>query len=170
MTSNWSIRNARIVLGDRAIERGSLQIVGDRIASVSDADADGFDLEGGTLLPGFIDAHIHGAAGVDVMAASAEQLQHVSTFLASQGVTAWLPTFVPAADEEYQAAVAAIEKALDGEGARILGLHYEGPFVNSAQCGALHTEYFKTYDGPAVLDLLPVPQNSAAVKLITLAP
>ena len=170
MTSNWSIRNARIVLGDRVIERGSLQIVGDQIASVSERDTDGFDLEGGTLLPGFIDAHIHGAVGVDVLTASVEHLQQVSTFLASQGVTAWLPTFVPAADEEYQAAVAAIEKASGGGGARIVGLHYEGPFVNSAQCGALHTEYFKTYDSPTVLDLLPVPRNPAAVKMITLAP
>ncbi|HEX7296885.1 MAG TPA: N-acetylglucosamine-6-phosphate deacetylase [Pyrinomonadaceae bacterium] len=170
MTSNWSIRNSRIVLGNRVLESGSLQIVGDRIASVSDKDADGFNLEGATLFPGFIDAHIHGAIGVDVMAASAEQLHQVSMFLASRGVTAWLPTFVPAADEEYQSAVAAIEKASDGGGARRVGLHYEGPFVNSAQCGALHTEYFKTYDSPAVLDLLPVPRTSAAVKMITLAP
>jgi len=168
--ANWSLRNARVVLSDRVIERGSLQIVGDQIASVGDGIADGFDLEGTTLLPGFIDAHIHGAVGVDVMTASAGDLQQVSTFLASQGVTAWLPTFVPAADPEYQAAVASIEKASEGGGARIVGLHYEGPFVNSAQCGALHTEYFKTYDNPTVLDLLPVPQTSATVKLITLAP
>ncbi len=47
-------------------------------------------------------------------------------------------------------------------------MHYEGPFVNSAQCGALHTEYFKTYHGPEVLDILPVPDTGA--KMITLAP
>jgi len=56
----------------------------------------------------------------------------------------------------------------DREGARVLGLHYEGPFVNTAQCGALHTEYFKTYSAPSDLDALPVPQN--AVHMITMAP
>jgi N-acetylglucosamine-6-phosphate deacetylase len=47
-------------------------------------------------------------------------------------------------------------------------VHYEGPFVNTAQCGALHTEYFKTYSGPDDLNSLPLPGN--AVKMITLAP
>lgn len=169
-----TLSNGRVVQRDRILEHGFVKIDGAQIVSTSDrpaaSDANDIDLRGATLFPGFIDAHIHGAVGVDVMTANAEQLQQVSAFLASQGVTAWLPTFVPAADEEYQAAVAAIEKAADGGGARIVGLHYEGPFVNSAQCGALHTEYFKTYDSPTVLDLLPVPQKLAAVKLITLAP
>ena len=172
--TKFTLGNARVVLRDRILGNGFVQIDGARIGIVSDrqqtSDANDFDLRGVTLFPGLIDAHIHGAIGVDVMAASAEQLQQVSIFLASQGVTAWLPTFVPAAEDEYRAAVAAIEEASHSGGARIVGLHYEGPFVNSAQCGALHTEHFKTYDGPTVLDLLPVPRSSAEVKMITLAP
>jgi N-acetylglucosamine-6-phosphate deacetylase len=50
----------------------------------------------------------------------------------------------------------------------VLGVHYEGPFVNSAQCGALHTEYFKTYSDPSDVDGLPVPLD--LVRMITLAP
>jgi N-acetylglucosamine-6-phosphate deacetylase len=170
-----SLVNATLVLRDRELPRARLDIEDAKIARIvterNQAETGAaLDLAGAKLIPGFIDVHIHGAVGHDVMTATPDQLNEVSRFLASQGVTGWLPTFVPAADEEYQAAVAAIEKALDGGGARIAGLHYEGPFVNSAQCGALHTEYFKTYDSPTVLDLLPVPQNSAAVKLITLAP
>ena len=57
---------------------------------------------------------------------------------------------------------------MSGPGARILGVHYEGPFVNTAQCGALHTEYFKTYSGPEDLNSLSLPEN--AVRMITLAP
>src|SRR6185369_6280242 len=100
-------------------------------------------LAGATLLPGFIDFHIHGAAGIDVMDATANDLHEVSEYLASQGVTGWLPTFVPASDDNYASAIAAISEAMHGRGARVLGVHYEGPFVNTAQCGALHTEYFK---------------------------
>jgi N-acetylglucosamine-6-phosphate deacetylase len=55
-----------------------------------------------------------------------------------------------------------------GGGAHVLGVHYEGPFVNTAQCGALHTEYFKTYASVADLDSLPLP--SSGVRMITLAP
>src|SRR6185312_116164 len=66
-------------------------------------------------------------------------------------------------------AVQAIAKAAhDSRGARVLGAHYEGPFVNSAQCGALHTEYFKTYSVPGDLDFLCVAQDG--VRMITLAP
>lgn len=163
------LNNARIVLPDRVIEGGSVAIESGTIASVSEAtSANGMDLSGSVLIPGFIDVHIHGSVGIDVMDATAEQLSEISAYLASQGVTAWVPTFVPAADENYASAVAAIDGARQlSTGARVLGVHYEGPFVNSAQCGALHTEYFRTYSGPADIDDLPVPEG---VRMITLAP
>ncbi|HEY0367140.1 MAG TPA: N-acetylglucosamine-6-phosphate deacetylase, partial [Pyrinomonadaceae bacterium] len=111
----------------------------------------------------------HGAVGIDVMAATPAGLREVSMYLASQGVTAWLPTLVPGSDENYASVAAVVSECLnEDEGARVLGLHYEGPFVNSAQCGALHTEYFKTYSGSKDLDALPVPENS--VRMITMAP
>ena len=164
------LNNARVVLPDREIDGGSVVIEDGRIASISEeAAVQGFDLTGLVLIPGFIDVHIHGAVGIDVMDATADQLCAISEFLATQGVTAWLPTFVPAADRNYASAVEAIAKAAQSlRGARVLGVHYEGPFVNSAQCGALHTEYFKTYSGPGDVDGLPVP--SSLVRMITLAP
>jgi N-acetylglucosamine-6-phosphate deacetylase len=60
-------------------------------------------------------------------------------------------TLVPSSDDNYGRVAQAIEVAMQtsSRGARILGIHYEGPFVNSAQCGALHTNYFKAYSGPA---------------------
>jgi N-acetylglucosamine-6-phosphate deacetylase len=181
------LNNARIVLPDRVIDGGSIVVEDGRIASVSDAVAgEGLDCSGLVLLPGFIDVHIHGSAGIDVMDATAEQLSVVAEYLASQGVTGWVPTFVPAADAAYARGVEAIAKAAhESRGARVLGVHYEGPFVNSAQCGALHTEYFKTYSGPADVDSLPLPvtsplldrtglsaavNGSRLVRMITLAP
>ena len=161
------LNNARVVLPDREIDRGSVVIEDGRIASVSESTgAEGLDLSGLVLLPGFIDVHIHGAVGMDVMDATAEQLSEISEYLASQGVTGWVPTFVPAADENYASAVEAISKVV--RGARALGVHYEGPFVNTLQCGALHAEYFKTYSGPEDLDFLITTEN--AVRMITLAP
>jgi N-acetylglucosamine-6-phosphate deacetylase len=195
--SNQSVllRRARIVNHDRMIERGALLIESGRIARVFDPEIDqlpavdsAIDLEGLTIFPGFIDVHIHGAAGVDTMSASADDLRRVSQFLAGKGVTAWLPTLVPAADEQYKLSIRAVEQAVaqtsvcdspDGTVdhrlrsvplARVLGVHYEGPFVNSEQCGALHREHFRTFKVPDDLDSLPTIKHEGAIHLITLAP
>ena len=164
------LKNADVVLPDRKVKKASVLVADGRIASLDVAVADEeFDLGGATLLPGFIDVHIHGAVGVDVMDATADDLSAMSEYLASQGVTSWLPTFVPASDENYASAIGAIsEAAKRSAGARIVGVHYEGPFVNTKQCGALHTEYFKSYSRPEDLDFLIVPDNAA--RMITLAP
>lgn len=165
------LRDATVVLPDRTIQHGTILVEDEYISSIGAEvipDVETIDLGGMTLLPGFIDVHIHGAVGVDVMDATPEALGEVSNYLASQGVTGWLPTFVPASDANYSSAVAAISESMRNGGARVLGVHYEGPFVNSAQCGALHTEYFKTYSGPDDLDFLRVLPD--AVKMITLAP
>ena len=169
------LKNASVVTADHLIEHGTVVIDSGVIASVAERGSatqeTALDLFGLFLLPGFIDVHIHGAVGVDTMNASAAQLGGLAEFLATQGVTGWLPTFVPASDENYASAVAAIATAAqDSKGARVLGVHYEGPFVNSAQCGALHTEYFKTYARPSDVDSLPLPNFANSVKMITLAP
>ena len=164
------LKNASVVLPDREVVAPVL-IADGKIAAIGNAAAadEEIDLSDCTLLPGFIDVHIHGAAGLDVMDATTDGLRSVSDYLASQGVTSWLPTFVPASDAHYASAVAMIsEAATNSSGARILGVHYEGPFVNTKQCGALHTEYFKTYSRPEDLEFLVVPEN--AVRMITVAP
>lgn len=171
------LRHAAIVLPERIVSRGTILIEDGMISALDESDtldaagAEVIDLSGTTLLPGFIDFHIHGAVGVDVMAATSAGLNEVSRYLASQGVTSWLPTFVPASDDNYASAIGTIAEAMQNSepgAARVLGVHYEGPFVNSAQCGALHVEYFKTYSGPADLDSLPV--HPEMVRMITLAP
>ena len=169
------LHNARIVLVDRILEHGSVLIRDERIATVSasalsSSDAEQVDLQRFTLFPGFIDVHIHGAAGVDTMNATASDLNRVSQFLAASGVTGWLPTLVPAPVADYARAIESIKEAKNGTGARILGLHYEGPFVNSAQCGALHSQFFRSFSGVADLDDLPVLDHPRFRHLITLAP
>ncbi len=171
---------ARLVLPDGVSEGESLLVEGGRIARIGGGDKSSpgarvLDLEGLTLYPGFIDVHIHGAVGVDTLEASAADLHRVALFLAREGVTAWLPTFVPAPDEDYQRAVAAVAelmRAQDGlpAAARAVGVHYEGPFVNERQCGALRTAYFKTYARGDEVDELPTLGVEGAAHMITLAP
>ena len=171
MMNTLLLKNAKVVLPDREVETGVLVVDGKIAAIGSGLEGDEeIELGNATLLPGFIDVHIHGAVGVDVMEATPAGLQEVARYLASQGVTSWLPTLVPGSDDDYASVAATVSEALTSQrdGARVLGVHYEGPFVNSAQCGALHTEFFKTYSGAKDLDALPVPEN--AVRMITMAP
>ena len=177
------LRGARIVLPDGVVEETSVLIASGRIARIfprasgSDIRADQvIELAGLTIYPGFIDVHIHGAVGVDTMEATAEDLHRVAGFLAREGVTAWLPTLVPAPVEDYKSAAHSIEKLIteqDGHpipAARALGMHYEGPFINVAQCGALRPTYFRTYTQPSDVEDLPVPGVHGAVCMITVAP
>jgi N-acetylglucosamine-6-phosphate deacetylase len=170
------LKNANVVLPDGELAGAAVLVEDGKIAEIGDvvsaAGTEEIDLSGATLMPGFIDVHFHGAVGVDVMTATPGELREVSEYLATQGVTAWLPTLVPGSDEEYQRVAAAVSEVMrdssEASGARVLGLHYEGPFVNSAQCGALHVEYFKTYSRPEDLESLRLPENG--LRMITLAP
>src|SRR5258708_2599463 len=106
------LRGARIIGHEHVIEQGAVLIESDRIVLVLDSEirdlppADSvMDLQGSTLFPRFIDVHIHGAGGVDAMAATADDLKQVSEFLARKGVTGWMPTLVPASTEHYQQAI-----------------------------------------------------------------
>jgi N-acetylglucosamine-6-phosphate deacetylase len=177
------LRRARLVLHDRVAEDASLLVEGGRIARLLEGvvqtemlDLPSIDLEGLTVYPGFIDVHIHGAVGVDTLEADADDLYRVARFLAECGVTAWLPTLVPAPEEDYRRAVSVIESLIREQDARpaaaahAIGLHYEGPFVNMLQCGALRTAYFKTYARASDLDALPTLDAASAAHMITLAP
>ncbi|HWS85461.1 MAG TPA: N-acetylglucosamine-6-phosphate deacetylase [Pyrinomonadaceae bacterium] len=179
MTERLLLKPARVVLPERVAEGASVLVEGGRITRVGgDDSASGarvLNLEGLTLYPGFIDVHIHGSVGVDTLEACREDLSRVALFLAREGVTAWLPTLVPAPDEDYRRAVAAVEELMRAEdasepAARAVGLHYEGPFVNERQCGALRTAYFKTFARGDELDGLPTLNVEGAAHMITLAP
>ena len=87
------LQNAKVVLPDRIVARGGVELEAGRIARIFDSpeqvpvSESSVDLAGATLFPGFIDLHIHGAAGVDVNSASVDDLRRVSEFLARKGVT-----------------------------------------------------------------------------------
>ncbi len=174
---SFVLQNANIVLLDRVLPGGALLIEAGRITRIFEASTElpavdsAIDLAGQTLFPGFIDLHIHGAVGVDVNNASADELRRVSEFLASRGVTGWLPTLVPASSQEYARAVSTVTELMSQQrGARVLGVHYEGPFVNSEQCGALHREHFRKFSDAGDLDSLPTIATRNAVHMMTVAP
>jgi len=98
----------------------------------------------------------------------------MAAFLAQKGVTAWLPTLVPAEEENYRRAIDAVERLMAAQQekpvAQALGVHYEGPFVSEKQCGALHEQYFREFNEPGQLLSLPVIEEETAKHIMTMAP
>lgn len=103
-----------------------------------------FDASGLWVTPGLIDIHTHGADGYDTMDATPEALQGYSQFLAQHGVTSFLPTTVAASKEDIQAAIDNVAQMITSvDGARLLGIHPEGPYLNAAHKGAQPEEQLR---------------------------
>ncbi len=181
--------NARVILANE-IRRGGVLVRDGRIAQIFASEQkpaglsanETMDLDGAYLAPGLIDIHIHGSAGVDAQAADESDLAKLSEFLLSEGVTGYFATLVPTNERGYKDAIASIgsyvEKQDDApranRGARILGIHFEGPFVNVHRCGALQPEHFRSYDGDprsiGVFTSEPPNSHTSIARLMTLAP
>ncbi|HEX6642093.1 MAG TPA: N-acetylglucosamine-6-phosphate deacetylase [Thermoanaerobaculia bacterium] len=92
----------------------------------------------GILVPGFVDLHVHGGDGADFMDAHEESTERILGFHASHGTTALAATTLSASRGDLHTAVEAIARvsAQRGDGAEIVGIHLEGPFINSTRAGA----------------------------------
>jgi len=104
-------------------------------------------------VPGFVDTHIHGIAGADVNSGDVSEVLRMSKELVKYGVTSFIPTSVTAPHEELLKICTAVREAIsnwgssarEGEplGARVLGLHLEGPYINPVKCGAQNPKYVR---------------------------
>ncbi|MEP6704597.1 MAG: N-acetylglucosamine-6-phosphate deacetylase [Acidobacteriota bacterium] len=168
-------KNASLVLPNRLVPNASIDISDGKIEAIDGSTSAGIetsvDCTGLTLMPGFIDVHNHGAMGNDVNAADVNGLFEIARFLATKGVTAWMPTLVPDSDENYERIISNIDRLMEIQPsesiAQAVGVHYEGVFANEKMCGALRPEYFKKFtDGQ--LDQLP--KLSRGVHMTTFAP
>jgi N-acetylglucosamine-6-phosphate deacetylase len=126
------------------------------------------DASGCLVLPGFIDVHVHGAMGHDTMDASVSGLQEMAAFYARHGVTGFLATTMTAphaATLDAERAAAAYTPAASG-GARLLGVHLEGPFLSPAYPGAQRAGDIREPDLAEFTELV----EAGPVRMITLAP
>ncbi len=127
--------------------------------------------EDAIVLPGFIDQHIHGAGGSDAMDGTVADLKIIADTVAAEGTTSFLATTMTQSKENILKAMTAVKEyraANEKNGARVLGIHLEGPFIAAAHKGAQPLEYVATPDA-AVLDEYNEASGNA-IKIVTLAP
>lgn len=175
------IKNCRIIYKDR-IEEGCVSINEGRIEKINPEfhdDENILDAHGLYLSPGFIDVHIHGAGGFDTMDGTCEAINGISKAIAKHGTTSFLPTTMTVSIDEIQKSMKAVKKMKEEgcDGAQVLGVHIEGPFVSPKAIGAQNPahllepsieSYKKMIEGceDAVVCITLAPEGENAEELI----
>lgn len=174
-TERLLITNAHVITpagtwnpGWLLVENGKIRWMAPGTPPRFDGSLAQFDAGGHTLLPGFIDLHVHGGMGYEWMDASREGAQAMTAHYARHGVTGVLPTTWTAPADDLMRVLEMVEQVVRGEntGAKILGVHMEGPFLNPARCGAQDTSFIRPATPDEALPYL----ETGLVRLITVAP
>ena len=155
----------RLIVRNGVIEEAGQQ---DRIAlppAAKRVDATKF-----MVTPGFIDPHIHGCGGVDVMDGTYETLNAISRIVARHGTTSFLPTTVSSPIDVLSSTVEKIGALLSRtfEGAQPLGIHLEGPFINAAKRGTHRASNVAPPDPELLRKWIALSRGT--IRLITIAP
>jgi N-acetylglucosamine-6-phosphate deacetylase len=166
------IANGIVLSPDEEIHGRQVVIEDGRIRGLDaraprEAGVKAIDAQGWFVIPGLIDIHVHGANGCDTMDATPEAIQGMGRFLARHGVTSFLPTTVAASPEATLAAIENVGRTpFPTDGAHHLGIHVEGPYLNSACAGAQPVQHLR----PAAPEEYERWITTEAVRLITVAP
>lgn len=158
MSQAICIHNATILTGFSEMPHCAVYIKHNKIADVYNEerfkqktfgkDVKIINANGAYIAPGFIDTHIHGIGGFDAQSAKTADILGMSKILSQYGVTSFIPTVGAAPEKTQIAQIKAIVKAMGKEkGARILGIHLEGPFLSPNRIGG------QMQDGISPVDL-----------------
>ena len=163
-----AIINAKILLDDKIIE-GKVLLFDHKIVNIVNEinleNIETIDANGAYVSAGFIDLHIHGSGGADVMDATPDALETLSSTLLQTGTTSFLATTMTMSTQDIDKALQNIQlHSTEVSGAHVLGIHLEGPFINISKHGAQDKEYVQTANTALIADYM------QEIKMITLAP
>ena len=171
------IENGTVITPSEAIEKGVVVFEDGKITAVGQRNrvkvprsARVIDASGKIVAPGFVDIHVHGGKGRDVMDASYEAVKEIAKFLVSHGTTSFVPTTISAPHHDLLRTVKAVKTAMKKgtDGAEVLGAHLEGPYINPEKRGAHDANYVRL---PSLDEFEEIWEASNhAVKIVTLAP
>jgi len=170
------LRNARVLNSSFCFEPLDIEINGGIIEALSQckciarSDKESLDLANLTVVPGLVDIHLHGAKGSDTMDATPEALSTISRYLIENGITSFLAGTMT---YEHEGIISAIENARNyaenqTEGATLLGINLEGPYISEKACGAQRPERCKAPDLNEFSEFKKI--SGDKIKLVTVAP
>ncbi len=163
-----AIINAKLIIEGEIVKEKVLLFDTHIVSIVETPNLDNIktiDAKGNYVSAGFIDLHIHGSGGADVMDATPDALNTISSVLPSTGTTSFLATTMTMSTVDIDKALQNIQDhAQDVSGAEILGVHLEGPFLNVSKHGAQDKDYIQAPHFSLIENYMD------EVKMITLAP
>lgn len=163
------LKNLKIILEDKIIENGFITIENGVITSINEGETqeEGIDYQGLTVMPGFIDIHIHGSKGIDFMDATKDDYKVIAESLYQEGVTTFLATTLTS-DTESLKRVCEIVKEVKDEVPALGGIHFEGPYINVKLKGAQNEGFIRLPNIVEFDELQKISGNN--IRLISLAP
>lgn len=162
-----TIAGLRVVTPDGVIDNGFVRTTGERIAAVGRGRPRGsIDHSGHWLVPGFVDIHVHGGGGHTFTTGDPDSARAAAAFHAGHGTTTMLASLVTAPYELMLSATKAFAPLVT-EGV-VAGIHYEGPYLSRARCGAQNPAYLRKPSNRELTRLLDA--GEGAVRMVTIAP
>ncbi|MEV1143447.1 N-acetylglucosamine-6-phosphate deacetylase [Micromonospora sp. NPDC049799] len=155
--------NGKVVTPTGVIRQGCVELDGDRISAVAEYPS---VRDGHWILPGFVDIHTHGGGGHTFTTGDAEQARAAAGFHLRHGTTTLLASLVSSPFALMRDATAAYAP-LVREGV-LAGIHFEGPYLSAARCGAQNPEFLRDPSTDELAELIEL--GDGAVRMVTLAP
>ena len=168
INSTYLDKDFNLVKGDIQIENGRITACGPSLPRSDEHTA--IDAQGYTVVPGFVDVHIHGCAGADAGDGTTDSIESMGRFLLSHGVTSFCPTTATVSSDTIKAAIRAAKQVHEHpikDGAKVAGMNLEGPFFSRERKGAQNEEFLLAPDFELFKEWYDL--SGGLVKLIDLA-
>ncbi|MGB2571127.1 N-acetylglucosamine-6-phosphate deacetylase [Micromonospora citrea] len=153
----------KVVTPTGVLRQGCVEINGDRITAVAEYPA---KRDGHWIVPGFVDMHTHGGGGHTFTTGDADSARQAAAFHLGHGTTTLLASLVSSPFPLMRDATAAFAP-LVGEGV-LAGVHFEGPYLSAARCGAQNPDHLRDPSTDELSELIEL--GGGAVRMVTLAP